>query len=221
MRYTFLLLHRYIGLLIAPFLFVTGLTGAIISWDHELDDLLNSHLTHVESRGVALSSLELARQVEERDPRVRVTYFPLTVEEGESLALWVEPLVDPATGRLFELGYNQVFLDPSTGAELGRREWGAVWPVTRENFVSFLYKLHYSLHIPEMWGSDRWGIWLLGVIAILWTLDCFGAFYLTLPMKRRILARNEAEDPTDNTIPGHSWWQRWKPAWKVRWNGGA
>ena len=50
--------------------------------------------------------------------------------------------------------------------------------MTRENFVSFLYKLHYTLHIPEFWGSDRWGMRLLGVIAIVWTLDCFVGFYL-------------------------------------------
>ena len=64
--------------------------------------------------------------------------------------------------------------------ELGRRYWGAVWPVTRENFVSFLYKLHYTMHIPEFWGSDRWGMRVLGVIAIIWTIDCFVGFYLTL-----------------------------------------
>jgi hypothetical protein len=36
--------------------------------------------------------------------------------------------------------------------ERGRRYWGAVWPVTRENFVSLLYKLHYTMHIPGFWG---------------------------------------------------------------------
>ena len=70
---------------------------------------------------------------------------------------------DPATGKRYALDYNQVFLDPNTGAELGRRYWGAVWPVTRENFVSFLYKLHYTMHIPEFWGSDRWGMRVLGI----------------------------------------------------------
>lgn len=43
MRPVFVLIHRYVGLLMVPFLIVTGLTGAIISWDHELDDLLSFH----------------------------------------------------------------------------------------------------------------------------------------------------------------------------------
>ena len=72
---------------------------------------------------------------------------PLTPEPGHALLLGVEPRVDPATGYLFEPGYNQVFIDPASGAELGRRQWGAAWPISRETLVSFLYVLHYSLHV--------------------------------------------------------------------------
>jgi uncharacterized iron-regulated membrane protein len=211
------LLHRWAGLATAIFLFITGLTGAIISWDHELDDLLNSHLTEVSSQGPALDPLELARQVEARDPRAVVTFVPLALEPDESLALGVTGRVDPATDKPFELGYNQVFVDPVTGAELGKREWGAVWPVTSENLVSFLYVLHFSLHIPEFWGIDHWGLWLLGVVAIVWTIDCFVGLYLTLPARRRQAAAKAA----NKAASAPSWWQRWKPAWNVRWSGGS
>ena len=140
-------LHRWLGLGIAGFLFVSGLTGAVISWDHELDELLNPHLLKAAGTGPAIPTLELAAAVEARDPRVRVTYVPLTPEPGHALLLGVEPRVDPATGHLFEPGYNQVFIDPASGAELGRRQWGAAWPISRETLVSFLYVLHYSLHV--------------------------------------------------------------------------
>ena len=210
MRPLFVLIHRYVGLLMVPFLFVTGLTGAIISWDHELDDVLNPHLMEAKGSGPAIPSLQLAREIEARDPRVQVAFMPLSAESGESLHFGVLPRVDPATGQLFNPGYNQVFIDPATGEELGRREWGAVWPITRENLVSFLYVLHFSLHIPEFWGSDRWGIWLLGVIAILWTIDCFTGIYLTFPASRKT-----------NSPTRPSWWRRWKPAWRVRRNAGS
>ena len=210
MRPAFVLIHRYVGLLMVPFLIVTGLTGAIISWDHELDDLLNPHLMKAPGRGPAISSLQLARDIEARDPRVRVGFIPLATEPGESLPFGVQPRVDPATGKLFSPGYNQLFIDPATGAELGRREWGATWPITRENLVSFLYVLHFSLHLPEFLGSDRWGIRLLGVIAILWIIDCFTGVYLTFP------ARRKGSPPARP-----SWWQRWKPSWRIRPHAGT
>jgi uncharacterized iron-regulated membrane protein len=212
------LAHRWVGLTIAAFLCVSGLTGAVISWDHELDELLNSHLTHVDSRGPNLSSLALVEAIEAADPRVVVTYAPLTAEEGKALVFGVAANQDSSTGRLYEIGYNEVFVDPVTGSELGRREWGAAWPVTAENLVSFLYVLHYSLHIPELWGTDRWGLWLLGAVAIFWTLDCFVGFYLTLPARRRA-ARDDVAG--DAPVAGRSWRQRWAPAWKVRWLAGS
>ena len=133
-------LHRWVGLAIAVFLVFSGLTGAVISWDHELDDWLNPHLMHTDSTGPARDSLELARAIEARDPRARVTFVPLVPEAGETLGFGVSPRVNPETGRLYDLGYNQVFVDPVTGEERGRREWGAAWPVTQETLISFLYR---------------------------------------------------------------------------------
>jgi uncharacterized iron-regulated membrane protein len=204
--------HRWVGLFMAGFLFVSGVTGAVISWDHELDDLLNPHLMFAQSKGgAALPALDLARQIQARDPRVNVTYLPLAPEPGGTLAFGVEPKRNPATGKLYEVRYNQVFIDPATGGEQGRREWGAVWPITSETFVSFLYVLHYTLHIPEMWGIDRWGVWLLGGVAILWTLDCFVGFYLTLPPRQKA-AMGKA---------GKGFWARWKPAWVIKTSASA
>lgn len=197
MRATWTLVHRYLGLLTAGFLFISGLTGAVISWDHELDDLLNPHLMEAHTPGQPQAPLELARQIGQRHPEATVSYIPLHAGTGKALGFGVD-----ATG------FNQVFVDPVSGAELGKREWGAVWPISKETLVSFLYRLHYSLHIPEMWGIDRWGIWLMGVIAVIWMVDSFVGFYLTLPLRARAPA-------------ARSWWQRWKPAWKVRWGGGS
>jgi uncharacterized iron-regulated membrane protein len=209
----------------AVFLIFSGVTGAVISWDHELDELLNPHLLDARANGAARSSFELVREVETRHPNVEVTSFPLAAEDGHSFAFWVEPKVDPSTGRLRDVDYNQVFIDPASGVELGKREWGAVWPLTRENIVSFLYKLHYSLHVPEIFGTDRWGQWLLGGIALLWTLDCFVGAYLTLPARRRARATAEealAEDEGASVpAPSKSFRQRWKPSWMVRWRAGS
>jgi len=218
MRVAFGIAHRWAGLITAAFLFLSGVTGAVISWDHALDEWLNSHLTEAKAKGPARPSTELAKLIEARDPRAKVNYLLTTPESGASLAFFVEPRIDPATGKRFQLGYNQVFLDPATGEELGHRHWGAVWPVTRENFVSFLYKLHYTLHIPEFWGSDRWGMRLLGVIAVIWTLDCFVGFYLTLPARRK---SNAARAASVTRQLDRGFWARWKPAWAIKTSGSA
>jgi uncharacterized iron-regulated membrane protein len=216
MRHAFTLLHRWVGLTIAGFLVVSGLTGAVISWDHELDELLNPHLTDVTSVGTPIPSLALAAEIEARDPRVRVSWLPLAPKPGHALAFGVDPLVDPATGRLFEPGYNQVFIDPVTGEEQGRRDWGAAWPITSETFVSFLYVLHYSLHIPEIRGIDHWGLWLLGGIALLWTVDCFVGFYLTMPARR---APSPDRPASVERQLARGFWERWKPAWRIKGTG--
>lgn len=214
LRPALVLLHRWMGLLTAGFLTVAGVTGAVISWDHELDAWLNPHLLEARAEGPPQSPLELARQIEARHPQVRVVSVPLAAEPGHTFAFGVEPRVDPISGRLFAPGFNQVFVDPASGEELGRRDWGAVWPLSRENFVSFLYVLHFSLHLPEGWGIDRWGLWLMGGIALVWTLDCFVSLVLTLPTRRKNLPTNSA------ALSFAEWRRRWQTAWRIRLRGG-
>lgn len=207
MRAIMLKLHRYMGLTMALFLVITGLTGAVISWDHELDEWLNPHLFKAQTQGVPQSALSLAERVEARFPQVEVTYFEFHAEPGHSQYFGVSPRVDPETGRLYQPGFNQVYVDPVSGDIQGTREWGQVWPITRETFMSFLYKLHFSLHIPEIGGIDHWGVWLLGIIALIWTFDNFIGFYLTLPKRKQ-------------REGGRGWLLRWKPAWQINRSAG-
>jgi uncharacterized iron-regulated membrane protein len=209
-------LHRWMGLSTALFLIVSGLTGAVISWDHEIDGWLNSKLYDTEARGPFRDPFELAAAVEAHDPRARVAYLPLGFEEGHAAGYFVQPRKDPATGQPYQLGYNQVFVDPVTAEVRGKRDSNAV-SFKPETLMPFLRKLHYTLHVPAMWGSDRVGHWIMGGIALVWLLDSFVGFYLTMP--RRLRKRAGAETVPHRDPAG--WWSRWKPSWLLRWKAGG
>ncbi|MEQ9022829.1 MAG: PepSY domain-containing protein, partial [Pseudomonadales bacterium] len=105
MRKSLVVLHRWFGLFIAVFLFISGLTGAIISWDHELDEALNPELYKSEWQGQPLPALELADRLEAEREGIRVTYMPLEHEPGHTLNLFVEPTSAEAAERI---DYNQL-----------------------------------------------------------------------------------------------------------------
>ncbi|MGM9489104.1 PepSY-associated TM helix domain-containing protein [Ideonella sp. YS5] len=179
MRSLLVRLHRWFGLAAAVFLFIAGATGAVISWDHELDAWLNPALYEARTDGPAWPVDELVSRIEAADPRVRVSYHPLAIEPGHTFVASVTPRWDDTAGALYQPGYNQVALDPATGALQGRREWGAV-SLTRENLLPFLYKLHYSMHLPAS-GGIEWGLWLMGLIAVAWVLDTLAAIVISFP----------------------------------------
>jgi uncharacterized iron-regulated membrane protein len=222
MRLFATLIHRWAGLFIALFLVVAGLTGAVVSWDHELDEWLNSDLYEVESRGEYRSPIDLIDVIQADDPRAQVVYVPLHFEEGHAATYLVKPRIDPATGKPYPLDYTQVFIDPVTAAIVGKRDAGEV-SLSRRSLMPFLRDLHESLHIPAFWGSDRWGYQFMGIVALVWLLDSFVALYLTLPLRRKQAAAQGASTgmPVPPLSNGRNWWRRWMPAWRVRWGAGA
>jgi uncharacterized iron-regulated membrane protein len=186
MRALLVTLHRWFGLGAALFLFISGTTGALISWDHELDEWLNPELFQARSggaQGLPLPTEDLVARIEQADPRVRVSFMPLAVEPGHTFVAFVQPRLNPATGRLHEPGYNQVALDPVTAEVQARREWGRV-SLSRENLLPFLYKLHYTMHIPDGWGIEL-GLWFMGLLAIVWVFDTLIAVVISFPSAKQ------------------------------------
>ncbi|PUA19296.1 PepSY domain-containing protein [Glaciimonas sp. PCH181] len=201
MRPVFVLLHRWFGLAVAIFLFISGATGALISWDHEIDAWLNPTLFEARSGEQmagkpTLSGLELANRVEAADPRVRVKYVLTQEEPGHASQMSVEGRINPATGKPFEIGFNQMAVDPVTAEVQGTRMWGEV-SLARENLLPFLYKLHYTMHIPSGWGIE-FGMWFMGLIGVVWAFDCFIALWLSFPN-----------------------WRSWRKSFAFRWKQGG
>ena len=188
-------LHRWVGLSIALFLVVAGLTGSVLVFRDEIDAWLNPGLFASPGSGAVLQPSALKRAVEAADPRVAVAAMPLTSAAGTAARMFVLPRRDEATGKSHALGFNEIFVDPVDGTLLGRRDIAGC--CDRATVIPFLYRLHFSLHLP-----GRWGVWLLGLISILWLADCFVGAWLTLPRQA-------------------PFWPKWRPAWMIKRGAGS
>ena len=202
--------HRYVGLVMAGFLLLAGLTGALLVWYHELDAALNPQLMRVQAPVAAdgaplppLSRLALREHVQAALPQAWVHWVPLQpTEPHQALSFWVEGAAD-AQGQHADLGFDEVFVNPYTGQILGTRQWGDITQ-GMTNLMPFIYRLHYSLALGAV------GTWVFGIVALLWTIDCFVGAWLTMPVA-----------PRSGRAPAKSWWARWAPAWKLRWRSGT
>lgn len=191
MRPLFLKLHRWSGLFLALFLTVAGLTGICLAYHDELEAQLIPGWLKVEPQGRALSSFEIARIAERLEPRATVDLVRLSREPDESALVSLEPRDDAATGKPYQLDFDQVFIDPYSGKVLGQRLWGAA-RFDAAHLMPLLYHMHYSLLMGGL------GEWLFGVVALVWFLNCFIGFYLSLPPQKR------------------NFWKNWKRSWQVR-----
>ncbi len=190
-----LLVHRYVGLVLALFLVIAGLTGTVLVFREELDEGLNPELFFVGSEGSnePLDPFAVARRTLPLQEGGVGWDVRFNLKEGKTVEVW------RATEQET---YVQRFVDPRTGKLVGEREWGNIGEGLR-NLVPFIYRLHYSLALGEV------GTVLFGVIALFWSLDCFVGAYLTLP----------ARGPRDAKPGGPVLWlRRWLPAWLVRSN---
>jgi uncharacterized iron-regulated membrane protein len=182
-------LHRWAGLTMAGFLILVGLTGSMLAFIPELNHWLTPKL-YPSPHGVELDAATLARSAEALVPQGRpVSVFFFGYASTARVKVEARPGAPP-------LNFDQLFLDSVTGEELGRSQEGGL-PDALSSILPFVYRLHWSLAMGQV------GEWILGIVALVWTIDCFVAFYLTLPGRGA------------HTSKGYM--ARWKPAWLVKW----
>lgn len=197
-------IHRYLGISVAFFLIIAGVTGSVIAFYDPLERVFNTHLRVVapqESARTARDMLVIRQALEEQDPRSHVYALQFPQQPDESVFSRVIGAIDPATGQPFQLDYDEVFANPYTGERLGVRSVGG-FSLRPENLIAQIYYLHYSLVLPM-----NIGIWLMGSVSLLWALECLAGFYLTLPpakKKDRVGAKSK------------SYFSRWKPSWQIK-----
>lgn len=188
MRQPLVWLHRWVGLLIAAFLILEGLTGSLLAFRVPLERWTNPELFGTPAGRAPLDLATVAERAEAQEPHAQIGYFAV---DHDQVILHVSPRMDPASGKPWPLTFDRLYLDPYTGQELGVRRDGDITQ-GRANLISFLYSLHMNLAVGTA------GYWILGIIALAWSIDCFVGLYLTMP----------------TAIPGFV--RRWLPAWRVK-----
>ena len=188
-------LHRWFGLAMAAFLVIEGLTGSMLAFNAQLTKLLNPRLFVVPPNPGAppLDLAVLAARVSQLVPQARMAYFARV--RDDQVVLRCSAATDPKTGKRYDIGFGYLVLDPYTGKELGRLKEGGYSAGFLPNVMPFVYELHTSLALGATGG------WILFVLAVVWSVDCFIGVYLTLPTSLR------------------RFWQRWGRAWMVKWGG--
>ena len=188
----------------AAFLIISGLTGAIIAFEDELDAWLNPQLFRPvwQADKPVLDPYTLQARAQQQAPaNTLVDEVLFKLPDAQTATGLTERVLafrlSPADPRATEAVADQLFIDPQTGASLGVRKYGESL-FQRETLITFLYRLHYSLALP-----GKSGHLIMGIVALLWTLDTFVAFALTLP-RRQTNAKTR-------------FWHRWRPAWMVKW----
>ena len=195
-RQFFVFIHRWAGLAMTVFLILVGLTGSLLAFKTDVERLICPRIYATPRPGVPpLDIATLAERAQAMVPQGQVV--TVGIEEPDQALVVFEPRDDPATDKPYELGFVQMFVDPWTGEELGRRRPGDL-SEGLINLMPFIWSLHGHLALPRIGGGK-----VLGIVALVWTIDCFIGFYLTLPASTG------------------GFWRRWKPAWLVKWKAGA
>lgn len=196
MRRHLVVVHRWVGLATALFLAVAGLTGSLLAYKGELEAWINPRLfvVAVPAGAAMIDPFVLREQVAARFPQARVDHMPFT-QPGHSARFFLWPRPEAMGTGQPPLLVDEVFIDPYTGDYLGGRKWGQLFDggtFRRVNIMPFIWRLHEALALPHPWGKL-----FMGVVALLWTLDCFVGIGLTLPSRA-------------------PFWSRWKPAWTLK-----
>lgn len=201
-------LHRYTGLVMAAFLIIAGITGSLLAFYDELDAVFNQRLAYidVQQSPQKLTQLPIASlhdNVIKAYPKYEFSSMPTSVEPNKSALFAVDRVRDKSAITQAKAPFQEVYVNPYNGTIIGTRD--------RERWAwrNAMYKVFW-LHRELLLGDI--GKLILGIIALIWTINCFIGFYLTMPRKGGAGKAKKNAPPKKRA----SFIKRWLPAWKIR-----
>lgn len=208
LRQSCLWIHRYTGLAMAAFLIIAGITGTLLAFHDELDDVFNHRLASIEAQHKPpLPIATLHDAVISAYPQYQFSSMPTSVEPNKSAVFSVDRTRGQAADNSPNAPFQEVYVDPFTSEIIGTRdkeEWA--W----RNTMYKVFWLHRDLLLGDI------GKLILGIVSLIWTINCFIGFYLTFP---RAVSTNKSQQAAlrkPSGKPRASFFKRWLPAWKIR-----
>lgn len=178
-------LHRWTGIAVALFLISCATTGAVLAFYHPLYKLTASWRQVDQLPGqMLLSPEDLIRAAEIAAPEAAFNRLELKLAPDEARVFFPSPRGEKA------LDFDEIALNPYTGQEVYRGTFGDITEGIHQ-LLPFIFELHYSLALGE------WGFLILGIVALVWTVNCFLGLWLTFPRFRR------------------GWLTYWSKAWRL------
>lgn len=174
LRPLLLRVHFYAGVLVAPFILVSALSGSVYALSPTLDRLVHADL--LEASDPAAAPVPLTEQVRAalagRDPATLVAVRPAPGPGGTTRVMFSDP-------RLGESEDEAVFVDPGTGAVLGEAVvYGTSGSLPVRTWVSQFHR-HLHLGEPGRLYSELAASWL-------WVLAVSGlAMWVVRGVRRR------------------------------------
>ena len=179
---------------------------SLLAFHDELDDVFNQRLAYVdEPQTPPLSIASLHDKVVSAYPDDNFSTMPVTIEPNRAVVFVVDKYKGDVKVEPEPL-FQEVYVNPYNVDIVGTRnkeQWA--W----RNTMWKVFWLHRDLLLGDI------GKLILGIVTLVWTLNCFIGFYLTLPRKTK---NNQAKQNQNKhaTKKRSSLLKRWLPAWKVR-----
>lgn len=187
-RKLWLSVHLYLGLFAGLVLAVVGITGSILVFYQELQEVVNPELSVVsappEGAAVYRSLDEIIATAELEKPegsRLHKVYYPRTVDVAYKLLYFISASEQSSDGYY-------IFVDPYTAKVQGQQLWHPKNRYWGRPLVSFIMQLHWCLLLGKTGGVVVGILAALSIISVLtglivwWPLT--GKFRKALTFKR-------------------------------------
>ncbi|PKP80191.1 MAG: peptidase [Alphaproteobacteria bacterium HGW-Alphaproteobacteria-18] len=168
---TWMILHRWFGIITALFLFIAAITGSVLTARSTIDRWANGDLyTYTGAAAERLAPLDAVALYETANPAIQVTGFPLRADDADNILITVT-----AKPGETALGYEEVFLNPATGEAVGSRSMDP--GLSNRQIIPLILELHYNLLVGDA------GRIFMGFVALGWLISAGIGLYLTFPRK--------------------------------------